>query len=114
MQSHPQARTKIRETHPEVCFRALAGKPIIHPKKREEGFRERLTILSKYLPGAEQVISGTLACFKRKEVMPDDILDSMVAAITACFEKKRQVCLPKNAEFDKAGRAMEIVYPEAS
>jgi predicted RNase H-like nuclease len=114
LQSHPQARKKIRETHPEVCFRALAGKPIKHPKKTDEGFSERHAILAKYLPETKKIINDALSSFKRKEVKGDDILDSMVAAIAAVFDKNLLISLPENPETDKTNLPMEIVYPEVS
>ena len=112
LKSHPEAKKKIRETHPEVCFRALAGKPIVHSKKSNEGFSERLAVLGSYLPEAEKTINNTLARSKRKDVKPDDILDSMAAAITARFGNKRLGTLPENTETDSTGLPMEIVYPK--
>ena len=111
LRSHPQAKKKIRETHPEVCFHALAGKPIIHPKKSNEGFSERLTALGSYLPEVEKIINIILSRSKRKDVKRDDMLDSMVAAITAKFGNNRLGTLPKNPKTDSTGLPMEIVYP---
>jgi len=112
LRTNPEAKKKIRETHPEVCFRALAGKPIIHSKKSKEGFSERLTVLGSYLPEAEKIINNALSCSNRKDVKPDDILDSMVAAITAKFGNVRLSTLPKNPEIESTGLPMEIVYPK--
>ena len=111
LRSHPEAKEKIRETHPEVCFRALAGKPIIHSKKSKEGFFERLAVLGSYLPEAEKTINNALSRSKRKDVKPDDILDSMAAAITARFGNNRFGTLSDNPETDSTGLPMEIVYP---
>ena len=49
LKDHPKAIKKIRESHPEVCFHALAEMPISYSKKKTEGFIERFTTLSKYL-----------------------------------------------------------------
>lgn len=85
---------------------------MIHSKKTNEGFLERLETLAKFLPEVNKIINDTLVRFKRKEVKPDDILDSMVAAITASFRKNRLVALPEDSETDSTGLPMEIVYPE--
>jgi len=111
LRSHPPARKRIRESHPEVCFRALAGEPVLQPKKTAEGFAARLAILSRYLPDAGKIIAEALARFRRKDVKRDDVVDSMVAAVAAGFGKDRLVSLPQKPERDKTGLAMEIVYP---
>ena len=111
LRSHPEARKTIRETHPEVCFRALAVNPTIHSKKSREGFAERLYALSIYLPKVEKIINNNLSSTKRKDVKRDDILDSMVAAVTASFGNNKVATLPKIPETDSTGLSMEIVYP---
>jgi len=83
-------------------------------QKKDEGISERISILANYLPGAEKVINAALVRFKRREVKHDDILDSMVSAVTARFGKNRLSSLPEKPETDKTGFPMEIVYPEAS
>ena len=108
---HPEARKTIRETHPEVCFRALAVNPIIHSKKSREGFAERLNVLRNYLPEVEHSIHNALSSTKRMDVNRDDILDSMVAAVTASFGNNRLGALPKISETDRTGLPMKIVYP---
>ena len=43
--ANPQARQKIWETHPEICFWALAGgRAMKFPKKKKYGFDERLYV----------------------------------------------------------------------
>lgn len=112
LKEHPNARKNIRESHPEVCFRALAGMPIIHPKKKNEGFNERFTVLSKYLPETLKIVNNALARFKRKDVARDDILDSMVLALTARFGNDLLNTFPEMPEKDSLGFPMEIVYPK--
>lgn len=114
LQSHHRARNTILESHPEVCFRILAGKPVIHPKKRKEGVAERLRILSRYLPDTEDMLKSALARYLRKEVQPDDILDSMVLAVAARSGKDQLLSLPAKPETDDTGLRMQIVYPRRS
>jgi len=46
LRDNEQARRRIRESHPELCFRALAGgRPMAHSKKMSQGFSERYSIL---------------------------------------------------------------------
>jgi predicted RNase H-like nuclease len=44
LREHPKARKKIRESHPEVCFQALAGKPIVNKKSQKKVFRNVLQL----------------------------------------------------------------------
>ena len=111
LRSHPEAGKTIRETHPEVCFHSLAVNPIMHSKKSREGFDERLAVLENYLPEVEHIIHNALSSTKRTDVNRDDILDSMVAAVTASFGNNKVATLPKILETDSTGLPMEIVYP---
>lgn len=111
LKGHPKARKKIRESHPEVCFRALAEMPISYSKKKTEGFTERFTILSKYLPETPKIVNNALRQFERKDVARDDILDSMVLALTSRFGNDGLNTLPEVPEKDSIGLPMEIVYP---
>ncbi|MBC7106589.1 MAG: DUF429 domain-containing protein, partial [Firmicutes bacterium] len=48
-----EARLRIVETHPEVCFRALAGRPMTYPKGTDPGFEECLQVLRVAYPGVD-------------------------------------------------------------
>lgn len=78
-----KAHRIVRETHPEVCFASLAGNPMKEPKKTKEGFEERLSVITRFLPDAGEAISEALRSFPRRQVAKDDIVDAMVCAITA-------------------------------
>ena len=88
LQRNTTARAHIRETHPEVCFFILnACKPMKFSKKTREGFLERFNVLVSVFPKAEDLIRYSESHFPQKDVLRDDILDSLVAAITASKEK---------------------------
>ena len=103
-------RGKVREMHPEVAFWALNDrKPLQYAKKKHEGAEERLEILTRFLPFAEDCYKDALNTYKRKDVAADDILDAMVGAVTA-MHSPRIKTLPENPNMDEEGLAMEIVY----
>lgn len=77
------AQATVRETHPEVCFWALGGKPMEHSKKKREGRRDRRKVLTESRPDSGAAIDGALGKFLRREVAEDDILDAMACAVTA-------------------------------
>jgi predicted RNase H-like nuclease len=67
----------LYEVHPEVSFRAMAGRNLNHPKKSWNGFAERLELLNAAgvsLPLHDR-INGNAA--------PDDVVDAAAAAWTA-------------------------------
>ena len=101
---------KVRETHPEVCFWALNNHSAIRfNKKSRQGFNERQAILLKYCSYAEDIIKVAGQKYKQKEVARDDIIDALIAAVTARFYPLLAT-LPEEVEYDTKGLPMEIVY----
>jgi predicted RNase H-like nuclease len=105
------SRSHIRETHPEVCFWALAdGRPMLHSKKKEEGRSERLELLKTIYPQTEEVIKYASKNWLRRDLALDDILDALVAAVTVKNGRNNLVSIPEVPEIDSYGLPMEIVY----
>jgi predicted RNase H-like nuclease len=104
----------IKEIHPEVCFWALAGRPMQHNKKRAEGFDERIKVLQSYHSATEEIVQHSLQNYRRKEVGKDDILDALVAAITALVGMNALVSMPGQPEFDDCGLPMQMLYRAAT
>lgn len=105
------ARSCIKEVHPEVCFWALNGfRPMRYAKRGQAGFRERLGVLHRAYPASGDIVNYTLSEFRRREVAGDDILDALVAAVTASAAEKGLTPIPQEAEYDSEGLPMEIVY----
>ncbi len=76
MRSNVEARQKIRETHPEICFWAFNNRQAMqHTKKAEAGYRERLAVLEHVFPKTQETIDYALRNFQRKAVGRDDILE---------------------------------------
>jgi predicted RNase H-like nuclease len=63
------------EVHPEVCFWALAGRPMTHKKKIEAGRDERLALLRPVFPMIDRHLEN-----RPPSVGKDDLLDAAVAA----------------------------------
>jgi predicted RNase H-like nuclease len=106
-----KARQSIRESHPEICFRALAGgRPMAHYKKNEQGFSERRNLLKSVNPATEKIADFALDGFLRKDLARDDILDAIVLAVSASAGIKALVSIPNNPPRDAMGLPMEITY----
>lgn len=109
-----KARTMVREVHPELCFWSLAGgKPMAHPKKTEEGFRERMKILADSWPGSEAAVAHAYLWSSSRGVARDDVVDAMVNAITASADPVALKTLPSQPERDPTGLPMEMVYAQS-
>ncbi len=105
-----QARWRIREVHPEVCFWALnGGRPMAFNKRSEEGIQERLRVLRRVYRHTEAIVNYAVEKY-RGIAAPDDVLDALVAAVTASNEKRGLMTLPENPDCDAHGLPMEMVY----
>ncbi len=106
-----KARQCVRESHPEICFWALAGgRPMSHYKKSERGSTERLNLLKRIHPATESIVDTALEGFPRKYLARDDILDAVALADTASAGTNTLVSIPENPPRDSLGLPMEIVY----
>ena len=113
LRTDPSARSRVREVHPEVCFWAFNGKRAVQSRKsRSAGRRERLDILRQLDHRADAIRDEALARYPRSKLAQDDILDAMVAAITATRRPGELKTLPATVEYDACGLPMEMVYPE--
>ena len=94
-----EARERVRETHPEVCFAGLRGEPMRHSKRSRAGVEERRLLLERW--------SG---CTLRG-AMKHDVLDALAGAVTAWLGLAHGFSrLPPEPEYDPKGLRMEILY----
>ena len=103
---------QIREVHPEVCFWALHRATMRYGKKTLEGREERLQILEVELPNAMDIYNDAIGRFLRRDVARDDIIDALVAAVTALRPKDGVPLqtLPEDPQPDPRGIQMEMVF----
>lgn len=108
-------RCRLREAHPEVCFWAANGqRSLLHPKKSDAGFRERMSILETLWPEAEVAVAKAYLWTKRAEVARDDIVDALILALTARLPSQRLKTFPARPRKDPRGIPMEMVYGDWS
>ena len=105
----PELQAVVREGHPEVTFRTLAGTVLEFNKSSHEGKAERLRILEKlgvrFDPTAERDTIG------RSRVAEDDIIDAVAMLVTARrILLGRETVLPTRCVWrDPQGLRIEIV-----
>lgn len=109
----PTARGLLREAHPEVLFwRLNGGEPMAFAKRSVEGKSERARILTQHFPSADELVLSVRQLYLKKAVADDDIIDALVAAVSAAICLDRQITtLPVDPEMDSRGLPMEMVYP---
>ncbi|MBX0286602.1 DUF429 domain-containing protein [Halomicroarcula sp. F28] len=96
----------IRESHPELCFAAINGQPIAYSKSSALGRGLRMKLLNDAYSQSERLYRSTRDEYLLKEVRRDDILDSIVLAITARDGPLSSV--PEHPSIDEP----RIYYPE--
>ncbi len=105
------ARSLIKESHPEICFWALTGHPMKYSKKKLEGFSERIQILQSALYSTNSIVKQALSNYPRNKVTKDDILDALSLAVTAKLGIQHGfISIPEISEYDSHGLPMNIVY----
>lgn len=112
LQRHPGLRTRVRESHPELCLRGLnQGQPMRFNKRTAVGQRERRQLLGRWSREVEAMIDGVAARYPRRALAVDDVVDAAVLAITAHriqqFGHGRE--LPSRPIIDGAGLPMSIL-----
>lgn len=113
LREQPGWQNRVFEIHPEVCFGSLAGgRPMTHPKKTPEGRAERIAVLEGHEPRTRDVLEATLSRFKRSEAQADDMLDALVALVTARTDASMLISWPSVPELDECGLPMRVVLSE--
>ena len=110
----------VREVHPEICFWALNKKRAMrHKKKTRDGKCTRIKVLKHFVRNTKDFLGSIRSKSKLPpgKVAYDDILDALVAAVTAklgCQDnndytlKTLPLCPPR----DSKDLPMEMVYAE--
>lgn len=113
---YPGARGRVRETHPEVCFRSLTDGPLAHPRRSADGRDERRAILREQDAVPDDICEAVRSQFDSPSYAPsvasvDDVLAAVVAAVTAQRSEDELSTLPDRPPTDERGLPMEIVHP---
>lgn len=107
LRSSPDARPRIREVHPEVCFwQWNGGQPMAVKKKSKAGQLARETLIHAHWPG---VHTSFLGRWPGTQVARDDINDAFAALWTAeRIVAGTAVRIPAAPGVDSTGLPMEM------
>jgi predicted RNase H-like nuclease len=109
LRTEPDARERVYEVHPELCFYEWNdARPMPHSKHTSEGFRDRLALVTRdFGPEAYQRVRTSV---RRGQATDDDILDAFAALWTArriCAGQARRV--PEVPPVDACGLPMRML-----
>ncbi|MFC7075186.1 DUF429 domain-containing protein [Haloarcula halophila] len=110
LQEVPEAAAVIRSSHPELCFRALAGEPLEQPRGTAAGYAERMRVLAHYDRDAAPTVQRAADETAGHAVTVADVLDAVVLAYTAAPGEGALRTLPLEPPTDAKGLPMELVY----
>lgn len=106
----PALQSRIVEGHPELAFTRLRDGPCQHPKRRPEGFTERISSLHRSgLGNVPELIAETRARYRSKRIFADDdLVDAGALALTAQALREGNAWRLGDGARDKRGLVMEI------
>lgn len=113
LQLNPGHRNCIKEAHPELCFYGLNARVAMkYGKKCLEGKQERLAVLRGYHTKAAEIFRRSTELIKKKDALPDDIIDCLCLCITAeqIITTERRIAIPTNVEQDELGIEMSMSF----
>ncbi|MBA1149379.1 DUF429 domain-containing protein [Ectothiorhodospiraceae bacterium WFHF3C12] len=99
----------VREGHPELSFRALAGRPVAGNKKTREGVHSRLELLSPRLTGIRALVAEAFLEHGGFDCGRDDIIDAAVLLLAA-IHWEQCLSVPEDPPADPKGLSMAIHY----
>ena len=106
-----KAKGIIHEVHPELCLWALNSKTAMRFRKKvKEGFRERLDVLERHRPSAPAEVQEMIRWVRGRHVARDDILDALVAAITASQPQETWRKVRGDKTNDRFGLPMQLMF----
>ena len=76
-----------------------------------EGINERIILLNSHFEKSKSILKEGLQNFEKKDVVVDDILDSLVLALSASQGINNLRFIPKNYEYDSTGLPMRMAIP---
>lgn len=106
----PEAREVVAESHPELCFRALAGEPLSYDPGTAAGYAERLRVLAAFDADAPVDVVNASEATGGHEVRVADVIDATVLALTARPGPGELRSLPPEPSLDPEGLPMRMLY----
>ena len=111
LDKHRKYKNIICESHPELCFARLNGKPLQTKKYSIEGFEERKSILLDYL--SDEMLDGLWEKAKELKCNTDDVIDAVCLAVVASLSVQGKcMTIPDEPDKDARGLKMQMIVPK--
>lgn len=113
LESNPNFKNRIMESHPELLFAALSneGAPLQLSKKTDEGAKARLNILGNHDRNVSE-IAKRITIEKKLAKIRDDIIDAYILAVAGKIGVISGFrTIPERPAFDKRQILMQMVMP---
>ena len=112
LQKHPELAEQWLEAHPELAFQALNhGIPLSYPKKKPEGFLERLNLLKNFHKYIKRWFQQNRNIISSQSAASDDFLDAFALCLAASGIPDEIDFLPAEPINDEKGLPMQICHP---
>ncbi|WP_164684062.1 DUF429 domain-containing protein [Vibrio maerlii] len=102
-------KIQLRESHPEVVFKALQGEHLAFSKKILDGQQERMEIIARYKPDWIPTLKAALESTKKSYAAADDLIDALALLLVA-INSTQLTSLPGKHESIAADTSQEIIY----
>jgi len=110
LQEVSEARMVLRESHPEVCFRAFAGTTLAYDPRTAAGYAERMRALATFDRDAAPTVQQSAEATAGHEVAIHEVLAAVALAYTARPGAGQLRTLPDEPPSDATGLPMGIAY----
>lgn len=112
LRSRPGSADRVWEVHPETCFAALnGGAPLLIRKAAKDGLLARRALLRRFVPGLDVAVAAALGAWPRTTLKEDDVLDAVVACVTAATWRPECTIVAAGEERDACGLPIQMRRP---
>ena len=112
LMTQPGSAGRTWEVHPETCFAALnGGVPLMIGKKKKDGLRARRALLRCFVPGLDVAVTKASGSWPRNKLQEDDVLDAVVACVTAATWRPEATIKAAGEERDAYGLPIQMRRP---
>ena len=112
LRSQPGSAERVWELHPEISFAALnGGVPLLLGKATKDGLRARRGLLRRFVSGLDVAVAFALETWPRRLLKEDDVLDAVVACVTAATWRPEATISVVGEERDACGLPIQMRRP---
>ncbi|WP_254840190.1 DUF429 domain-containing protein [Natronomonas marina] len=105
-----EARDVLVEAHPELCYRAFAGEPLVERPEVAAGYAERMRVLAEFDRDAPPTVQSVAEATEGHAVPIPAVLDAVALGLTVRPGPGQCRTLPADPPTDEEGLPIRYVY----